>query len=413
MPNPSVTINVNATGRYVRVQLNGTDYLSLAEVQVFGAGAGGEEVTYQYDALNRLSRAETTDAAWGNAYTYDGWGNLTGKSVTKGTAPTLSAAYDPALNMTVGSNPPSYLPWNYADSYDVEDRPLNVRATMWSSSYIGKATYDHTGKKVFWIGDVMKDEQQIKGCEVWFYGITGQKLARYTCEYAPTEQGGNDRVFAMWLRDRTQHIGGQVTSWNGGASTTDRLGSLRARDGERYTYYPYGEVRTESVAGGGVYAGLESPLREYDAGRGRFDRPDPLGLGAVKLGDPGSWNRFAYVQGDPVNYWDPEGLAREAVYDIGLRFIATGIAGSGSGGCRFRRWLSGMIGPRYSTRRWTRPPDDSGYEMIRGGGPSIMGAHIGLKVLRICKCREVVRLPGLALFADKMAFEVVSRPGAR
>jgi hypothetical protein len=33
-PNPSVSIPVSARGRYVRVQLSGTDYLSLAEVQV-------------------------------------------------------------------------------------------------------------------------------------------------------------------------------------------------------------------------------------------------------------------------------------------------------------------------------------------------------------------------------------------
>src|SRR5581483_10428735 len=35
-PNPSTTIAVNAQGRYVRVQLSGTNYLILAEVQVFG-----------------------------------------------------------------------------------------------------------------------------------------------------------------------------------------------------------------------------------------------------------------------------------------------------------------------------------------------------------------------------------------
>src|SRR5205085_12401854 len=35
-PNPSTTIAPNVQGRYVRVQLNGTNYLSLAEVQVFG-----------------------------------------------------------------------------------------------------------------------------------------------------------------------------------------------------------------------------------------------------------------------------------------------------------------------------------------------------------------------------------------
>ena len=37
-PNPSTTITGSAQGRYVRVQLTGTDYLSLAEVQVMGTG---------------------------------------------------------------------------------------------------------------------------------------------------------------------------------------------------------------------------------------------------------------------------------------------------------------------------------------------------------------------------------------
>jgi hypothetical protein len=35
-PNPSTTIVAGAQGRYVRVQLTGTNNLSLAEVQVFG-----------------------------------------------------------------------------------------------------------------------------------------------------------------------------------------------------------------------------------------------------------------------------------------------------------------------------------------------------------------------------------------
>jgi hypothetical protein len=34
-PSPSVTIPLSGQGRYVRVQLSGSDYLSLAEVRVF------------------------------------------------------------------------------------------------------------------------------------------------------------------------------------------------------------------------------------------------------------------------------------------------------------------------------------------------------------------------------------------
>ena len=46
----------------------------------------GEEVSYRYDSLNRLIGAMTTGPQWGNSYTYDGWGNLTAKTVTKGSA---------------------------------------------------------------------------------------------------------------------------------------------------------------------------------------------------------------------------------------------------------------------------------------------------------------------------------------
>ncbi len=53
--------------------------------------ASGEEVTYTYDSLQRLMGAVTTDSPtvpqWGQAFTYDGFGNRTSASVTKGSAP--------------------------------------------------------------------------------------------------------------------------------------------------------------------------------------------------------------------------------------------------------------------------------------------------------------------------------------
>src|SRR5204863_6670259 len=79
--------------------------------------------SFTYDALNRLTSAQNagTDCAqmivgsktkfWGNSYSYDAWGNLLGKSVTKCSAENLvltAAAnnqlvgytYDAAGNMT-------------------------------------------------------------------------------------------------------------------------------------------------------------------------------------------------------------------------------------------------------------------------------------------------------------------------
>ena len=52
-----------------------------------------EQVNYQYDALNRLMQAVTSDnpnvTQWGQSFTYDGFGNLTQKNVVKNHAPSL------------------------------------------------------------------------------------------------------------------------------------------------------------------------------------------------------------------------------------------------------------------------------------------------------------------------------------
>ena len=44
----------------------------------------GEEVNYQYDALQRLSSASTTGPEWGLNFSYDGFGNKTAQTVTEG-----------------------------------------------------------------------------------------------------------------------------------------------------------------------------------------------------------------------------------------------------------------------------------------------------------------------------------------
>ena len=72
----------------------------------------GETVTYQYDSLNRLASA-SAGSTWGEAYTYDGFGNLTAKTVTAGSGPTLSVAPNPNTNHLGGEdangNAPGYL----------------------------------------------------------------------------------------------------------------------------------------------------------------------------------------------------------------------------------------------------------------------------------------------------------------
>jgi YD repeat-containing protein len=68
----------------------------------------GEDVEYQYDSLGRLSLAQTVGPQWGQAFSYDGFGNLVGKAVTKGSAPVLSVGVDAATNRLTGVSGLSY-----------------------------------------------------------------------------------------------------------------------------------------------------------------------------------------------------------------------------------------------------------------------------------------------------------------
>jgi len=63
-------------------------------------GQTAETVSYTYDSLNRLVGAAAN--TWGEAYAYDGYGNLTTKTPTYGTAPTLTTSYDWATNHEIG-----------------------------------------------------------------------------------------------------------------------------------------------------------------------------------------------------------------------------------------------------------------------------------------------------------------------
>jgi RHS repeat-associated protein len=51
----------------------------------------------------------------------------------------------------------------------------------------------------------------------------------------------------------------------------------------------------------------DAQARRYNRWWSRFDQPDPY-RGSYDLSDPQSFNRYAYVQNDPVNMVDPSGL---------------------------------------------------------------------------------------------------------
>jgi RHS repeat-associated protein len=81
-------------------------------------------------------------------------------------------------------------------------------------------------------------------------------------------------------------------------------------------YYPYGQEKPSATTNGtekftGYFRDAETGLdyavnRYHSPGTGRFLTVDPSGR-SVRPSNPGSWNRYAYVTGDPINHTDRKG----------------------------------------------------------------------------------------------------------
>jgi RHS repeat-associated protein len=234
--------------------------------------------------------------------------------VTKGSAPSFSASIDPTTN---GGPNPAIMPTGYTDNNDVESRPLAAAG--------GRVSYDGSGSRVFWTGTTSyqsgTDWVTRTVCEIYLYGIAGQKLATYTCGYNDDYQVGDDGSFFWSEKNRNVYFAGKPVQLNGVGVVTDRLGSVRANaNGERFSYFPYGEERTSTADGRekfGTYfrdaGGMDyADQRYYSSASGRFNVPDPMGIKTATLTRPSTWNRYGYTSGDPVNFYDPKGRLEQA-----------------------------------------------------------------------------------------------------
>ena len=67
----------------------------------------------------------------------------------------------------------------------------------------------------------------------------------------------------------------------------------------------------------GLYSNYDyADQRYYDSIKGRFLSPDPS-MDNVDYSDPKSWNAYAYVNGDPINFGDPSGLGPITLPPVG------------------------------------------------------------------------------------------------
>jgi RHS repeat-associated protein len=116
-------------------------------------------------------------------------------------------------------------------------------------------------------------------------------------------------------------------STGGAGKVYDKLGSEVRDNTTVRSYYPWGEDRQNSTKYATYPKDAESGLkyadqRYYASGPGRFLTSDPSDRN-VDLANPGSWNHYSYVNGDPANALDPtgEGLLFGDLY---YQYLATG-----------------------------------------------------------------------------------------
>ena len=277
----------------------------------------GETISYTYDALKRLTEASatpisgSTPAAWTQAYGYDGFGNMTSKVLNGGanTIPAVNAATNRFSTSGYDANGNSLSAMGATLTYDEENRVVSASPTSGGTAYYGYAP-DH--KRIYqglpWRWGLQ---------EQWtFFGAYGEKLGVFAwVDYTQSGDCGicalNPVSWNVWFAGK-MIWNGQGTAEEGTSAATyqDRVGTNRAF-GARF--YPYGEEITSTGNDREKFATYQrdsftmldyADQRYYASSYGRFTSVDP---GPVASKDPGTWNRYSYVGGDPVNRMDPGG----------------------------------------------------------------------------------------------------------
>lgn len=281
---------------------------------------------FVYDSLGRLGQvsehpgSNTGLTTYKIAYGYDRYGNRkTAPNQAQALQPytpvtdadidvntnrfTNGVTYDDAGNVTDDSK---FTGMRY--SYDANSRQ-NAVLTI-GGAVASSAVYDGIGHRV----------QTRAGSEVRNYVYDA--FGRLVAEYANSSQvgGGLKYVFSD-LQGSTRVVtdqNGQPLERRDYTPFGDAVGT---GVGQRTSTQKYGE----NVGPRLRYAGLEGDVsgldhamwRRYDRSSGRWVGVDPDN-DSLSPDNPQTFNRYAYVGNDPVNFVDPTGLSSELCYDVYL-----------------------------------------------------------------------------------------------
>lgn len=289
---------------------------------------GHRSQAYGYDTLNRLTCAQagvtslgstcTGTGAWGDSYAFDDFGNLIAKTSTQGVGEQIAMTVDSASNRILTAAGKTYtydLAGNIVNdgtrayTFDGSDRLLSAGNTHY--------TYGPGGERI------TKSDGT-----TYYYGPGGQLLTTFN----PDGSQSNYVYLGATRLARIQWAGSDsIATSDIKYYLSDALGSTDKfvdKDGKTILadqdFFPFGGtvpgVGTASSSNHFMFTAEERDpesgldyfgARYYNNTVGRFMSADwsagPAAIPYAHLGDPQSYNLYAYVRGNPTTLTDGDG----------------------------------------------------------------------------------------------------------
>lgn len=328
---------------------------------------------YRYDSAGRLiqstvhTRANGSDVSVTETFSYDAFGNLTGKQT--GSASAVEIPVDPSSNRLngveydVAGNAVTASRGTYWGTRVYKYDALNSMTTVRQGSYERRMIYDVSDERIGTIIDDNLSRWSIRDLE-----------GRVLREYQQDSYVSPGIMSWLWAQDyvygENALVGGESQKFEYTATSgkftfggvrhyhLDHLGSVRmATDDEgrsvsEHDYAPFGMTlsktyQEETYPGRHIdamrFAGHQRDFlgwtnvdnseyldymhaRYYDPNLGRFLSVDPKYDEDVQF-RPQKWNRYSYAVNNPIRYVDPDG---RGIYDF-IEGVANGWTSSNLG----------------------------------------------------------------------------------
>jgi RHS repeat-associated protein len=296
------------TGRQTQYafQVNGSTEsgtLTLGQLAIYDpfSSANTQTCTNSYDDLARLL-SNNCGSAWSQTFGYDVFGNMT-QSGSGSFLPTYNAATNQYATLPGGT--PSYSSTGaiindglHSYYWDSENKNVKLDSSVFM-------TYDAFGRWVE-LGTPAGYSQALYAPDGSEFAVMSGSSVVHAYVHLPQGAVATYAGNSLW------------TYWHPDWLGTPRLYSSPSQTVNADTAFSaYGEQyqgpSIDTFFTGAAQLPEANDLRTFPARNlsvveGRWQSPDPAGLGAVDLTNPQTLNRYAYVVGNPLGLVDPTGM---------------------------------------------------------------------------------------------------------